>query len=88
MVNTEKKEKEFMNEFEASAYLELAVRTLRSYRTLKKGPAFYKKNMNVLYSKIDLDAFKANRQDEYVRYSFDDSEKRTIDDFCSDEVNV
>lgn len=46
-----------MAEEEAAEYLGVARATLRSWRSLGKGPAFHKYSRNVRYSRADLDAW-------------------------------
>lgn len=46
------------NEYEAAAYLGLAVQTLRNRRYLRLPPAFMKIGKAVRYRREDLDAYK------------------------------
>lgn len=61
---------DFVDELKAAEIVDLSVYTLRSYRYLKKGPAYYKKNMNVVYSMNDLENFNKNRMSGFERMVF------------------
>jgi hypothetical protein len=55
--------KPFLNEHEAAEFSGLAVTTLRRWRVVGKGPAYYKlssgKHGRVVYSRADLDRWLA-----------------------------
>jgi Helix-turn-helix domain len=51
------KEKKYVNEHDAAAYLTLKPQSLRAMRCQSKGPAFLKLGRRVLYRLCDLDAY-------------------------------